>query len=95
VWKIGPSFRIGDTYALIISPYIGMLIKSYGEYYSPNYYYYDCYNNYYYNYEYCVHEHPYNTSFIYGGKVSLKLNLVEIGAHVSNKEIGINVGIIL
>lgn len=101
IFRAGPSFRIGGyNVALSLTPYIGLYMNSYSEDI-------DEYNYYYYNYcycanctyttstSYCLYEHPFNYEFIYGLKAALNINMFEIGAHYSNKEIGVTVGITL
>lgn len=95
IGKIGPQFKLFDRYGIIITPYIGVLIYTYGE--SSNYTY---YNGNYYNYEYCRYkyydyEHELSTEFIYGVKASFKFNFIELGGHISNKEVGLNIGFTL
>ena len=91
-FKVGPQFKLFDRYGLIITPYLGALVYTYGE--SSNYTY---YGGNYYDYEYCRYqyydyEHELSTKFIYGVKASIKCNFIELGAHISNKECGVNIG---
>lgn len=99
IFRVGPSFRLGNyNAAFIVTPYIGLYMNSYSEDIDEyRYNYSNCYCDYCtrYNYgiNYCLYEDTYNYELLYGVKASLNINIFEIGAHVSNKEFGISVGI--
>lgn len=94
-WKVGPSLKIynlNTNNGLIITPYLGMITHSYSESntYKTHYCYdYHCYES---SYSICKYEDTYKHYFIYGVKVSATISIVEFGAHISNKEVGVNVG---
>lgn len=84
-WKIGPSFKIGNMYGgVTITPFIGMICYSYEEHYDD--YYCNCYM--------CSssYEDFFKNELLYGGKVSMVYHLLEIGVHMSNKDIGLTIG---
>lgn len=94
-WKVGPSLKISNwkNNGLVITPYLGMITHSYSE--SNSYKNHYCYDYYCYDVSHtiCTYEDTYKHNFIYGVKVSATINIVEFGAHVSNKEVGVNLGL--
>ena len=84
VFRIGPSFSIGNyNIGINIIPYVGIIRDTYSQ----------LYDDYYYHYTETLYEKPLKSSFLYGGKLELYIQMVEIGTHISNKEFGITIGL--
>ncbi len=89
VFRIGPAFMFGsETYGITITPYVGFMKDTYAEdvsYYNPYYY-----NEY---YSTTIYEKTLSNSFLYGGKATIYYGIIEAGAHISNKEFGLTIGL--
>lgn len=95
IWRAGVSFRVGRyDYAAIITPFIGCKHTSYNEGYVDYYRYYDYYYNtgYYYSDYVTTYTKTLHNKFLYGIKVGVKLTYIEVGAIVSNQDIGVTIG---
>lgn len=85
ILRVGPAFRIDGYYSGInISPYIGMLLNSYSE---------EINDYYYYDYNHTIFEDTYDCNLIYGVKLSFNYQLFSIGGHISNRDVGVSIGL--
>ena len=79
-YKFGPSVKLGNyKFKAVVTPYVGFMNIN-------NKYKHD---DYWYDY---TDEFNRETLFMYGGKLSLIINYVEIGVHASNYDCGITLG---